>query len=251
MTSTRGTGDPESAAAPNKQETVYELIRGRIKTGAYGPGQRLVIAQLASEFGVSQFPVREAVRRLEAESLITYTANAGPSVASFSPERWAQLFESVAVLEGYTTALAAPFVTPGDLDKMRQCNQSIRTALRSLDLPAVSRGNRQFHAIVLARCPNQVLTEQLAQLQTRLDSLSRSMFARDQAVLLQLLGPKAGATAIEDHQQLITALRTKRSAATIEQLTREHILVHLRAAREILTRNASGAGPTPADFAGM
>jgi DNA-binding GntR family transcriptional regulator len=242
MTSTTGTGGSEPAAAPNKQETVYELIRGRIETGAYAPGQRLVIAQLASEFGVSQFPIREAVRRLEAESLITYTANAGPSVASFSPERWAELFESVAVLEGYTTALAAPFVTPGDLDRMRVCNQSIRTALRSLDLPAISRGNRQFHAIVLARCPNQVLTEQLAQLQTRLDSLSRSMFARDQAVLLQLLGPKAGATAIEDHQRLITALRGKRSAATIEQLTREHILVHLRVARAMLTRNASGDG---------
>jgi len=238
MTSIAQTGDAESGTTRNKQETVYETLRGRIETGVYPPGQRLVIAQLATELGLSQVPIREAIRRLEAEYLITYTANAGPSVAPFSPERWAELFESVAVLEGYATALAAPFVTRGDLDRLRECNQSIRTALRSLDLPAISRGNRQFHATVLARCPNQVVTEQLAQLQTRLDSLSRSMFARDQGVFLQLLGPKAGATTVADHQHLIAALRGKRSAATIEQLTREHILVHLRAVRAMLNSRA-------------
>jgi hypothetical protein len=96
-----------------------------------------------------------------------------------------------------------------------------------------------------------VVTEQLAQLQTRLDSLSRSMFARDQGVLLQLLGSKAGATAVMDHQRLIAALRRKRGAATIEQLTREHILVHLRAVRAMLSRNASGESATLAEFAGL
>jgi DNA-binding GntR family transcriptional regulator len=221
----------------NKQETVYELIRGRIESGTYIPGQRLVIAQLANEFRMSQFPIREAIRRLEAEYLITYTANAGPAVASFSPERWAELFESVAVLEGYATALAAPWVVSRDLEQLTECNKSIRMALRSLDLPAISRANRQFHAVILGRCPNQVVLEQLAQLQARLDSLSRSMFARDQAVLMQLLGPKAGATAVTDHQRLIAALRGKRSAANIEQLTREHILVHLRAVRELLGKS--------------
>jgi DNA-binding GntR family transcriptional regulator len=225
----------------NKQETVYDLIRGRIESGTYVPGQRLVIAQLANEFGVSQFPIREAIRRLEAEYLITYTANTGPAVAAFSPERWTELFESVAVLEGYATALAAPFVTPDDLEQLRQANQSIRTALKSIDLAAISRANRRFHALILARCPNQVVIEQLAQLQARLDSLSRSMFARDQGVLMLLLGPKAAAAAVTDHQQLITALRGKHSAASIEQLTREHILVHLRAAREVLNQRSVGA----------
>jgi DNA-binding GntR family transcriptional regulator len=241
----------ESETTRNKQETVYELIRGRIERGAYTPGQRLVIAQLATEFRMSQFPIREAIRRLEAEYLITYTANAGPAVAAFSPERWVELFESVAVLEGYATALAAPLVTRSDLQQLGECNQSIRTALRALDLPAISRANRHFHAIVLARCPNQVVLEQLAQLQTRLDSLSRSMFAHDQGVLMQLLGPKAGLTAIADHQRLIAALRGKRSAASIEQLTREHILVHLRGVRELLGKASASEGITATAFPGL
>jgi DNA-binding GntR family transcriptional regulator len=238
---TASSENTDVGATRNKQETVYDLIRGRIESGAYVPGQRLVIAQLAHEFGVSQFPIREAIRRLEAEYLITYTANTGPAVAAFSPERWIELFESVAVLEGFATALAAPFVTPDDLGQLREANQSIRTALKSIDLPAISRANRRFHALILARCPNHVVIEQLAQLQARLDSLSRSMFARDQGVLMQLLGPKAATDAVADHQQLITALRGKHSAASIEQLTREHILVHLRAAREVLNQRSVGA----------
>jgi DNA-binding GntR family transcriptional regulator len=251
MTSVDSQAGSEPESARNKQETVYELIRGRIEKGAYTPGQRLVIAQLAIEFRMSQFPIREAIRRLEAEYLITYTANAGPAVAAFSPERWVELFESVAVLEGYATALAAPLITQRDLQQLGECNQLIRTALRALDLPAISRANRRFHAVVLARCPNQVVLEQLAQLQTRLDSLSRSMFARDQGVLMQLLGPKAGLTAVADHQRLIAALRGKRSAATIEQLTREHILVHLRAARELLGKTSTPGGTTAMTFPGL
>jgi DNA-binding GntR family transcriptional regulator len=241
----------ESEIIRNKQETVYELIRGRIERGAYTPGQRLVIAQLAAELQISQFPIREAIRRLEAEWLITYTANAGPAVAAFSPERWVELFESVALIEGYATALAAPLVRRGDVQQLAECNQSIRTALRALDLPAVSRANRRFHAVILARCPNQVILEQLAQLQTRLDSLSRSMFARDQGVLMQLLGPKAGLTAVADHQRLIAALRGKRSAASIEKLTREHILVHLRGVRELMSGTSAPEDTAATIFPGL
>ena len=57
---------------PTKQQRLYEAIRERILSGAYGPGFRIVIDSVAEEFGVSQLPVREAVRRLEAEGLLVY-----------------------------------------------------------------------------------------------------------------------------------------------------------------------------------
>jgi DNA-binding GntR family transcriptional regulator len=215
----------------NKQEGAYDVLRARIESGIYPPGQRLVIDQLASELKISQVPIREAVRRLEAECLIEYAANTGATVARFDPERWAQLLESVAVLEGYATALGAPFVTAADLKLMRRCNHSIRLALPTLDLPAISRANRQFHAIILGRCPNRVILEELQRSQSRLDSLSRTMFARDQAVLVQFLGPATALKAVADHEELMAALRTGESALRIEQLTREHVLVHLRAVR--------------------
>jgi DNA-binding GntR family transcriptional regulator len=68
-----------------KQEHVYQSIRERILSGAYGPGYRVVIDALAEEFEVSGLPVREAVRRLEAEELVIYRPNAGAQVAPADP----------------------------------------------------------------------------------------------------------------------------------------------------------------------
>ena len=66
-----------ATAIVTKQERVYQAIRERILSGAYGPGYRVVIDALAEEFEVSALPVREAIRRLEAEGLVIYRPNAG------------------------------------------------------------------------------------------------------------------------------------------------------------------------------
>src|SRR5689334_17109403 len=68
-----------------KQERLYRAIRERILSGAYGPGYRVVIDGLAEEFEVSALPVREAIRRLEAEGLVVYRPNAGAHVAPAEP----------------------------------------------------------------------------------------------------------------------------------------------------------------------
>src|SRR5699024_7788780 len=66
--------------AVSKSEMVYHRVRDRILSGQYGAGFRLVRDQLAREFDVSPVPVREAIRRLEAEGLVTFTRNVGAEV---------------------------------------------------------------------------------------------------------------------------------------------------------------------------
>jgi len=233
-----GPGAGKETTGLNKQESAYQLIRTRIERGEYSPGQRLIIDQLAGEFGISQVPIREAIRRLEAESLLSYEPNSGPKVAPLSREVWAQLLETVAVLEGYATALAAPRLTPENLSELKGINGHMSRALREDDLAQVSACNRAFHALILERCPNSVVVEQLRQSQTRLDSLNRALFAREQAVVMLLLGSKAGQIAVADHEALIKSIRRGTAAATIEQLTREHVLVHLRAVQGEFDRAA-------------
>jgi DNA-binding GntR family transcriptional regulator len=231
---------PPVPATLSKQESAYRSIRARIEEGQYTPGQRLIIDQLADELGVSAVPVREAIRRLEAEGWLRYELNTGATVAPLSREVWAQLTESVAVMEGYATALAAPHVTGGDLTELTAINRRMRQALRQLDLQAVSDCNRAFHRLMLARCPNKIIIEQLRHFQARLDCVSRALFSREQGVLLRLLGPQMGQRALADHQAIIAALRGKAGGLAIEQLTREHVLVHLRAAQEDHDRSADG-----------
>src|SRR5690349_10364418 len=115
-----------AAALGNKQMVAYHHIRSRIERGEYSPGQRLVIDQLAAELGMSQVPIREAMRRLEAEYLIQYAANLGPMVVPYDAQGWLNLMESIAVLEGYATEAAAAALSRADIGQLEEANEMMR-----------------------------------------------------------------------------------------------------------------------------
>ena len=68
-------------SSESKSERAYRLIRSRIDSGQYVPGYRLVLAPIAAELDMSVVPVREAIRRLEAEQLVTFERNVGAQVS--------------------------------------------------------------------------------------------------------------------------------------------------------------------------
>ena len=67
--------------SPSKSEAAYSLLHGRISSGEFSPGYRLVLGTIAHELGCSTVPVREAIRRLEAEGLVNFERNVGATVA--------------------------------------------------------------------------------------------------------------------------------------------------------------------------
>src|SRR5260370_4306356 len=106
---------PRGVAPPNKHERAYRLIRERIEAGLYQPGQRLVIDALARDLGMSQVPIREAIRRLQAEGWVTYRHNSGPEIANIGLDQWQATMEVLAVLEGDAPALPGPHLPSQDL----------------------------------------------------------------------------------------------------------------------------------------
>src|SRR5690625_3941126 len=109
----------------SKSERAYRMIRERIDNGRYVPGYRLVIAPIAEELQVSAVPVREAIRRLEAEGLVTFERNIGAQVALMQETEYQHTMQTLALVEGYATALAAPFVTPEQLARARRINETM------------------------------------------------------------------------------------------------------------------------------
>lgn len=198
-----------------KQERVYRELRERILNGAYTPGYRVVIDALARELEVSALPVREAVRRLEAEGLVVYRANAGAQVAPADPALFDEQMSVLAVLEGYATALAAPALTADDLEHLEQVNERMRKALEDLDPLAFGKLNGEFHAYVHDRCPNASLVELLHDVAERLDAIRRTVF-------IQI--PYRGAASIEEHADLIELIRKGAAASKVERAAREHKL---------------------------
>ena len=99
----------------SKAEHAYDVIRREIVDGAVRPGERIVIEKVAREIDVSVVPVREAVRRLEAEGYVTYTRNVGATVATIDVYRYGETVEALAVLEAAATALAAPHMSKTEI----------------------------------------------------------------------------------------------------------------------------------------
>src|SRR3954469_2517028 len=112
----------EGRPAGTKQERVYQEVRERILSGAYGPGYRVVIDALAEEFEISALPVREAIRRLGAGGPVIDRPNVGAQVAPADPGVFDEEMTVLAVLEGYATALASPHLGKAGMKGLRAIN---------------------------------------------------------------------------------------------------------------------------------
>jgi DNA-binding GntR family transcriptional regulator len=204
-----------SIGTPNKQEQAYNNIRERILNGTYVPGYRLVIDALAREFGFSPVPVREAIRRLEAEGWVEYRPNSGAQVAPIDASQYEAELNVLALLEGYATALAAPHMTAEDLEYLRESNVVMFRVAQSANLHAYGPLNKAFHFYIYDRCSNSYLIELLRATWERVGVRRHTDFSYI---------PQRVRAAIEEHSQLLDMIERQAPANEIEQFMREHKL---------------------------
>jgi DNA-binding GntR family transcriptional regulator len=198
-----------------KQERVYRAVRERILAGEYGPGYRVVIDALASEFGVSALPVREAIRRLEAEGLVIFRPNAGARVAPADPGLFDEEMTVLAVLEGYATALAAERLGKTEIKRLSALTDQMVEAIERLDPLSFGRLNQEFHALINEHCPNAALVELLHDVARRLDAIRRTVFVQI---------PYRGSESVAEHRRLIDLIASGAPPTKIEAAAREHKL---------------------------
>jgi DNA-binding GntR family transcriptional regulator len=214
-----------------KQQMVYETIRDRIIRGVYGPGFRVVIDSLASELAVSALPVREAIRRLEAEGLLVYRANVGAQVTPADPAQFEDELRVVAVLEGYATAQAAPLLIGTDVVQLRSITDDMEAAIERLDVIAFGGHNHRFHQYVYDRCPNASVARVLREFGHRLDAIRRTVFVQI---------PYRGASSVAEHRQIIDLIESGAPAIEIETVARAHKLATVESFREWRERESAG-----------
>jgi DNA-binding GntR family transcriptional regulator len=133
----------------SKTDLVAALVRELIITGELTPGEQLRQRDLAHRFGVSQTPVREAMRRLESEGLLVCDNHRGFTVVRSEVGRVEENFQIRAALESLGASLAARKIDAGGLARLRDLNEAMR-ALPDDDAayPAYAELNREFHFTV-------------------------------------------------------------------------------------------------------
>ena len=209
-----GAGTAGATASRSKSELAYDMIRERIASGRYPSGFRLVLDQLAQDLSISPVPVREAIRRLEAEGYVVFTRNVGATVASIDIDEYEQMMQVLAVLEAAATALSLPYLEPDDLARAREVNEAMKASFDAFDPVEFTRLNRKFHTIMHAKCPNGHLKEFIVREWKRIDAIRRSTFS---------FVPERARDAVKEHDGLIGLIEAKAEPAEIERFFRGHL----------------------------
>lgn len=193
-----------------KHELAYAEIKRQILDGTYSPGHRLVIESLARGLGLSAHPVREAIRRLEAEEWVVFTPNVGAQVRPYNAGEWSGLMSVLAVLSGYATAVAAPNVDVAVAARLRAINRDMEGALADMDIPQFIKMNREFHFAIYELTGAHYLLKQLADAWDRTEVLRQSPFVY-----------RANA-ASADHERIVQMMEQGEPFEAIEHEGRDH-----------------------------
>lgn len=193
------------------QKDAYDLILQAIDVGVYKPGDRLVESDLAERFGVSRTPIREALQRLETQSLLSRDGRS-LIVSSLDHNEMAELYVVRSELEALAARLAARHAAAEEVKVLQDMVESDRALVD--DPAALARANRRFHRQIHLASHNRFLVQQL-------DLVYRSMALMATS---SLTAQGRGETALAEHQAVVDAIAARDEDTAYEAL-KKHISV--------------------------
>lgn len=202
-----------SGRPPSLNELVYAELRRQILWGEIAAGSTLSVRRLSEQFRVSPMPVRDAIRRLEAEELVEVTPRSSTRVSMVSPDAVREIAEVRSRLEALAARLALPNLTSADVKRLRELLRTMHGAATRNDPEAWHQGNAEFHRVVIHRSGNRLLTRMTDGLW---DRSIRHFSAR---VLSQAQFRRVRH---QEHQRILQAI-VNRDPDEVEQVWRDHV----------------------------
>ena len=147
------------------REIVYEELKRQILVGEIAPGTRMMEVDLADDMGVSRTPVREAIRKLEKEGLVTIEPRRGAYASDISIKDMLDVLEVRQNLEGMAAALAARKVTEEEKRDFIKANEAYNAAVKSGNTEEIIKCDEYFHQLIVNYSDNKTLTQLLSQVQ--------------------------------------------------------------------------------------
>lgn len=191
------------------QKDAYGLILEAIDIGQYKPGDRLVESELAERFGVSRTPIREALQRLETQSLLTRDGRS-LIVASLDHTQMAELYAVRTELEGLAARLAARHASEEEMRVLHRMVEDDHALLG--DATALARANKRFHKQIHLASHNRYLVQQLDLVHQTMALLATTSLAVE----------GRGEMALEEHGRIVDAIAARDGDAAYEA-TKTHI----------------------------
>ena len=147
------------------REMVYEELKMQILKGSIIPGTRMMEVELAEEMGVSRTPIREAIRKLEKEGLVTIEPRRGAYASMISTEDMVEILEVRQDLEGLAAYFAADRMTEEQMEELHKESDSYNDAVKRGNMEDMIKHDTRFHHIIVESCHNKILVQMIEQLQ--------------------------------------------------------------------------------------
>lgn len=200
---------------------VAATLRDLILNGEYAPGERVRQGELAERHGASRLPVREALRMLEAEGLVTLVANTGAWVATLSADECHELYLVRERLEPLLLRMNTPLLPAEEIDRLAMLAAQMES---TDDVERFLALDREFHLSSLVHAPTTVLGDHVLNLWNRTQHYRRAA--------TRLFSTEGDRSVHHDHHLIVAALRRSDADEAENVLAR-----HIRRSRIELSRH--------------
>lgn len=194
------------------RDVVFQTLRKAILTGELKPGERLMEIHLAEQLGVSRTPIREAIRKLELEGLVTNLPRRGALVAEISERGLKDVLEVRRSLDSFCAELACERITEDEKEALKRACAEFEQAVKNQDVTLIAKADVDFHDIIVASTGNDRLVAILNNLAEQIYRY-RFEYIKDVSQHDRL---------IEEHRRLLDAI-LKGDIMAAREASREHI----------------------------
>lgn len=191
---------------------VFHKIREDILAGNYAEKEELREAAISKELGVSRTPVREALRQLELEGLVTIVPNKGAHVNGISAKDVRDIYTIRSYLEGLCARWACEHITEEQLEGLEEIVYISEFRISKGHREQMAELDSRFHVLLYASCGSKILEHVLTDYHQYVERVRRNT----------LSSLERATEAVQEHKSILNALRSK-DADTAERLANEHI----------------------------
>jgi DNA-binding GntR family transcriptional regulator len=204
-------------------DELTERLRTLITRGDLGPGEKVPEKDLCKQFGVSRTPLREALKVLASEGIVTLRPNRGAMVSALTTEELEEVFPVMGALEALSGEIACKRITDREIQTIRKLHEAMVQHWKSGELQPYFRLNQRIHEAILEATRNDTLKSIYRGLSGRI--LSARYIAN--------MSPARWAKAVEEHEAILKALDA-RDGARLSKILKAHLANKLATVKDWL-----------------
>ena len=227
-------------------DVAYDFIRKKILGGDYAPGQALMTELLATEIGVSRTPVRDALRKLETDGLVTIRAHLGASVKKMEVKEFREMCDLRLALESHAAGLAAMNHTEADLHEIQYALEAMRRLTESLVaapqeqpiLGELIREDVRFHIAIMTAAKNDLMKKEILRLHL-INRVVSGPSSGEPTAASKAIRDARRAAVLAKHDEIYASI-TKSDAVAAKSAMEFHLQEMIDHNLRVMTRSESG-----------